>query len=80
MSKSTCEGCRHDLGGGACEINLEAECREGGGFEVWEAREALEEEDFLPKDPKSLIPCLASMALYFLTLGIAFWKFLLPLI
>lgn len=79
MSKSTCEGCRHDLGGGACEINLEAECREGG-FEVWEAREALEEEDFLPKDPKSLIPCLASMALYFLTLGIAFWKFLLPLI
>lgn len=81
MSKSTCDGCRHYLGGGACEINLEAECREGGGFEAWEAKEDKEEEEgFLPKDPKSLIPCLASMALYFLTLGIAFWKFLLPLI
>lgn len=81
MSRSTRDGCKHNLGGGACEINLEAECREGGGFEAWEAKEAPEEEEgFLPKDPKSLIPCLASMALYFLALGIAVGKFLLPLI
>lgn len=33
--KVSCDSCRHDLGGGACEINLEAECREGGGFEAW---------------------------------------------
>lgn len=45
MSRSTCDGCHHDLGGGACEINLEAECREGGGFEAWEAKEAPEEEE-----------------------------------
>ena len=31
-----CETCRHYLGGGCCRINLEAECREGGGFEAWE--------------------------------------------
>ena len=31
-----CESCRHYLGGGCCRINLEAECREGGGFEAWE--------------------------------------------
>lgn len=32
----SCEGCKYDLGGGCCRINLEAECREGGGFEMWE--------------------------------------------
>lgn len=40
MSGCPCEGCRHDLGGGCCRINLEAECREGGGFEAWEPKES----------------------------------------
>lgn len=31
-----CEACRHYLGGGCCRINLEPECREGGGYEAWE--------------------------------------------
>lgn len=35
-----CNGCAHDLGGGCCKINEEAECREGGGFELWEPKEA----------------------------------------
>lgn len=35
----SCKGCRHDLGGGCCRINCEAECREGGGFELWEPKE-----------------------------------------
>ena len=26
------------MGGGACRQNLEAECREGGGYEAWEPR------------------------------------------
>lgn len=34
----SCEGCKHDLGGGCCRINLETECREGGGFEAWAPR------------------------------------------
>ena len=34
-----CDSCKHDLGGGCCRVNLEAECREGGGFEAWEPRE-----------------------------------------
>lgn len=33
---SSCNGCVHDLGGGRCRMNLEYECREGGGFEMWE--------------------------------------------
>lgn len=32
----SCEGCKHNLGGGHCKINLEGECREGGGYEAWE--------------------------------------------
>lgn len=32
---NSCEGCKHDLGGGACEINLEAECGKGE-HEAWE--------------------------------------------
>lgn len=32
----SCLRCRHYLGGGCCRINLEGECREGGGFELWE--------------------------------------------
>lgn len=40
MSNHTpCEACRHYLGGGCCRINLEPECREGGGYEAWEAAE-----------------------------------------
>lgn len=32
----SCDGCKNDLGGGHCKINLEDECCEGGGFEMWE--------------------------------------------
>lgn len=32
---ASCVQCRHYLGGGLCAINEEAECREGGGFELW---------------------------------------------
>ena len=37
MKNNSCIGCIHDLGGGCCRINVEAECREGGGFELWES-------------------------------------------
>ena len=35
---SSCDGCKHDLGGGRdnCRLNLSYECRDGGGFEAWE--------------------------------------------
>lgn len=41
----SCDGCKHDLGGGRdnCRLNLSYECRDGGGFEAWEAEE--EEQD-----------------------------------
>lgn len=37
----SCNGCKHDLGGGRdnCRLNLPYECRDGGGFEAWEAEE-----------------------------------------
>ncbi len=33
-----CLTCDAYMGGGACRVNLEAECREGGGFEAWRPR------------------------------------------
>lgn len=38
-NRASCEGCRHDLGGGRdnCRINEAFECRDGGGFELYEA-------------------------------------------
>lgn len=32
----SCEGCKHNLGGGCCSLNVEDECAAGGGFELWE--------------------------------------------
>lgn len=34
----SCVGCKHDLGGGCCRINLEAECGKGG-HEAWEGKQ-----------------------------------------
>lgn len=34
-----CSGCKWYLGDGCCRINAEGECREGGGFELFEATE-----------------------------------------
>lgn len=34
----SCETCKHHLGAGACQINLENECG-AGEFEAWEAGE-----------------------------------------
>ena len=36
--RTSCRGCMHYLGGGQCRINAEAECREGGGFELFVQR------------------------------------------
>ena len=44
----SCWGCRHYLGGGCCKINMEMECREGGGFELYELPEEYAPEE-LPK-------------------------------
>ena len=37
-----CLTCRNWLGGiyNCCRLNLEAECREGGGYEAWTPRPA----------------------------------------
>ena len=32
----SCDGCKHNLGGGHCKVNLEDECAAGGGYEAWE--------------------------------------------
>lgn len=43
----SCDGCKHDLGGGRdnCRINLSYECRDGGGFELWDASGEEKHED-----------------------------------
>ena len=43
MAREPCDGCKWYLGDGCCRINAEGECREGGGFELWE--EETEGED-----------------------------------
>ena len=39
QNHDSCDGCVHNLGGDQCRMNLEYECREGGGFEMWEEDE-----------------------------------------
>ena len=44
MSKQkheSCDGCRYDLGAGRdnCTLCVAAECRDGGGFEAWKAKD-----------------------------------------
>ena len=34
--RSSCKGCKWYLGGGICQIGEAEECREGGGYELWE--------------------------------------------
>jgi hypothetical protein len=36
MARRTCPTCAHHLGAEQCRINVEGECREGGGYELWE--------------------------------------------
>lgn len=38
-AKTSCDGCAHYLGGGLCAINVEGECREGGGYELYNLQE-----------------------------------------
>ena len=42
----SCDGCKHDLGGGRdnCRLNLAYECRDGGGFEAWEPKEEAQDQ------------------------------------
>lgn len=42
--RESCEGCKNDLGGGHCRINVEGECREGGGFELYESIDGRNDE------------------------------------
>jgi|GEM_PF-5492831 len=40
-----CETCREYLGGGCCNLSMELECRDGGGFEAWERSGKIGAED-----------------------------------
>lgn len=42
MNRESCTGCKYDLGGGRdnCRMNVAYECRDGGGFELYEPKEA----------------------------------------
>ncbi len=37
--RRACPTCAHHLGAEECRINAEAECCEGGGFELWEGKD-----------------------------------------
>ena len=39
----SCKGCKWYLGAGCCQIHCELECREGGGYELYEPKERRDE-------------------------------------
>lgn len=36
MTHTPCESCKNSVGGVDCRLNVEDECREGGGYEAFE--------------------------------------------
>ena len=36
MKHCPCEGCKNSIGGVDCRLNVENECKAGGGYEAWE--------------------------------------------
>lgn len=69
-----CDGCVNGLGGGHCRINLEAECREGGGYEAFEPKPIPEPapERVLSKGEKLLRT--GFIVILFLTYPLALYK------
>lgn len=47
MRPKSCANCYHYLGGiyACCGLNLEKECREGGGYEAWRPKYKEDEPD-----------------------------------
>lgn len=39
MKHCPCEGCKNSVGGVDCRLNVEQECKAGGGYEAWEPAE-----------------------------------------
>lgn len=86
----SCDSCYNYLGGGCCRINLESECREGGGFEAWAAQSTPEpvsqaifvpvpEPDFEPKsedkpDPAETILKWASIGICVMAYPLVIYK------
>lgn len=72
MKHCPCESCHNDLGGGACKISMEAECREGGGFELFEPKEQVEVVH-KPDLPETILKW-ASISLCFLAYPVVIYK------
>lgn len=49
-AKTSCDGCAHYLGGGLCAINVEGECREGGGYELYDWQEKAQSKQGITYD------------------------------
>ena len=47
-----CSNCRWYLGAGQCRLNVESECAEGGGYELWDDKKSnvLDEATSAPHD------------------------------
>ena len=39
MNHCPCEGCKNSIAGIDCRLNIENECKAGGGYEAWEPME-----------------------------------------
>ena len=69
------EACRYNIGAGCCRINVEKECMEGGGYELWEPREpeALDTETSAHRWTRRVV-----IGMLLFELGCIAGRFLLP--
>ena len=76
----SCDGCKHDLGGGRdnCRLNLAYECRDGGGFELWEANE--DEPDHEPEREAHSTAFLIFFAATCALIGAVIYKWVVALL
>lgn len=84
MKHCPCEVCNNGVEGYTdCKLHLEGECREGGGYEAFAPREdpdVPEYTGFMPETTWKQVIVLVGWALWFFAAGVAFQKYLLPLI
>lgn len=73
MERESCVGCKHYLGGGCCSIHMEPECREGGGFELYEPKDD-DDGEWLPATWDDLWPMLIGVILSAALWGIVLYK------
>lgn len=80
MNQIPCTVCKNVVDGYTdCRLQIEDECREGGGYECFEPKEIAETPEytgFMPESTGKQVIVLVAWAMYFFAFGFAVHKFL----